>query len=98
MSNCKNYKDKNVFECGPYSLSKESLRIVYMGPDEQDDGEYHWFTLAMFTRGKEGYELKFCGSRPFDYSWAPECTFMEFAKVCQRYVDALYEIEQLTGK
>lgn len=93
MGNREKYKDEYVAECGPYSLSKK-LHIVYW-ETFACDGEEYCFTLAMFQRDNEGYELKFCGPRPFEYNWAPECSFMDFAAACQDYADAMFKFEMM---
>lgn len=58
--------------------------------------ESYRYSIAYFDKQSEGYDLKFVGSRPFDYEsdmeWG-EISFMEFAKLAQQIVDFKYDAE-----
>ncbi len=76
---------KPVAEVGPFHLS-HNYHIVYTDGNNK-------FSLAIFREGSEGYDLEFVGDRPFRYSYAPECTFMEFAEACQKYLDGVFYMD-----
>lgn len=84
-------KDQYTVQVGPYALLKQNHHIVYW---QNDGGKQFHFTLAIFEKTSEGYELRFVGSRPFDYHWDEACTFMEFARVCQKYLDGVFVLEK----
>jgi hypothetical protein len=90
------FKDKYVVEVGPYGLSKDGHHIVYW--EETSPNDHHCFSLARFVRHNEGYELQFVGDRPFAYSWSQDCSFMEFAAACQKYLDGVFSLEALKGR
>ena len=77
-----------VVAVGAYSLSHDH-HIVY------DDNGCR-FTLAIFRSDSEGYSLEFIGDRPFRYSHEPECSFMEFADACQKYLNGVWYLDQFT--
>lgn len=95
MSDTKS-NSNDIVAVGPYSLSKNTYHIVY---SDDSSGRINRFTLAIFRAGSEGYDLEFIGDRPFRYSYAPECTFMEFAEACQKYLDGVFYLDQFkTGR
>lgn len=94
MNTREQYKEHYIAEVGPYSLST-SGHIVYWMEDRA--GKEYCISIAIFERGEEGYNLRFVGSRPFEYSWSDEISFMDFAEACQKYMNGKFALEELTN-
>lgn len=83
-----NEEYKVLFVAGAYQLDNR-LHICYTA------GKGNKFTLAYFEKTKEGYDLKFVGGRPFEYSCDGYTYFMDFAKACFKYTEALEAFEEI---
>lgn len=90
-------KQHYLLHVGPYALSKGTHHIVYWTDARNGRPAYCW-TLAIFKPVKNEYQLQFVGKRPFESATAPECSFMEFAHVCQKYLDAMLEVENFQAE
>ena len=66
--------------------------IVQWRTDAKDAGKEWCFTLASWTRDKEGWSLRFIGDRPFDFSVDAK-VFWALAKFGQKIADATFEFE-----
>jgi len=93
MNTREQYKDHYVAEVGPYSLSTNG-HIVYWTEDSK--GKEYCFSIAIFERHNDGYELRFVGSRPFEYGGSDKISFMDFAEACQKYMNGKFALEELT--
>lgn len=62
-----------------------SFQIAHKCPNSESI-----YVVAMYTDTREGYELRFVGNRPFE-----TVGFMDFAKQCQRIVDAMWELGRI---
>lgn len=49
-------------------------------------------TLVLWNRDREGYDVRFIGSRPFDYDNGPD--LWALMKYGQRVLDALFEFQE----
>jgi len=56
------------------------------------EGDKRCLTIAYWEKGKEGYDLKFAGDRPFEVKPA---LFFRIAKSAQEYLDNEFEEEEL---
>lgn len=52
------------------------------------------YTIAYWSKGSEGYELRFVGNRPFGVN---ETLFMELAKCGQLILDSYFNLEMKWG-
>lgn len=89
-------KQHYLLHVGPYALSRLTYHIVYWVRDQS--GRPYNYTLAIFEPGRYDHQLRFVGKRPFEHATAPECTFMEFAHICQKYLDAMLEAENFQAE
>lgn len=80
---------KVLFKAGLYEFDNR-LHICY----KEDSGNK--FSLAYFEKTKEGYDLKFVGGRPFEYSYDGHTQFIDFAKACFKYTEVLEAFENIT--
>lgn len=83
-----NEEYKVLFKAGFYEFDNR-LHICYK------DKSGNKFSLAYFEKTKEGYDLCFVGCRPFEYSYFDGTSFMEFAKACHKYTEALDAFEEM---
>jgi hypothetical protein len=95
MNTRERFKDSYVANAGRYALSKNG-HIVYWSDD--GSGKEYCFTLAIFNRSREGYDLHFVGNHPFEYSDDGNVSFMAFAAACQKYMDAVHNLEDLESE
>ena len=51
--------------------------------------------VAFFDKGKEGYNIRFIGDRPFQYD-IDRSVFWSLLKFGQTYCDALFELDDYT--
>jgi hypothetical protein len=68
----------------------EDIRYEVIQWQDTNGGGEHCYTLAFFNMAKEGYELRFCGSRPFDVENYE--MFWQLIKYAQRVLDADFEL------
>ena len=68
--------------------------ITVWNPSSNSEHEY-CYTLARWEKSKEGYDLKFVGSRPFKDE-VDSNLFWELAKYGQKIADAVYDLEYFT--
>jgi hypothetical protein len=83
-------EDLEVRSCNTHLLSNgehTTAEIVKWYNDT--DNNFTCFTLAYWNKGKEGYDLKFVGSRPFDVDGE---LFMKLAKQGQQILDEVFNM------
>jgi hypothetical protein len=74
--------------CGKHLLldqNHDRAEIVQWSSDTEEK-EYCW-TIAYWVKGKEGYDLQFVGSRPFDVD---SNLFMQLAKQGQELLNIYF--------
>jgi len=78
-------QDLEVRSCGKHLLSdgEHTRAEIVKWANDTDKKEYCW-TVAYWNKGKEGYDLQFVGSRPFDVDGE---LFMKLAKQGQQMLD-----------
>jgi hypothetical protein len=82
--------DLEVRSCNTHLLSDgEHNRAEIVKWNNGTDEKEHCFTLAYWNKGKEGYDLKFVGSRPFDVNGE---LFMKLAKQGQQMLDEVFNM------
>jgi hypothetical protein len=83
-----NSKYAVLFKEGSYEFDNR-LHICYT----EESGNK--FSLAYFEKTGEGYDLRFVGGRPFKYAYDGGGDFMNFAKACFKYTEALDAFEEM---
>ena len=61
--------------------------------DDEHQKKNYCYVLAYWTKEKEGYDLKFVGSRPFD-NLVDRHHFWTLAKIGQEFLDIWFEMEK----
>lgn len=74
-----------IRSCGKHLISdgKHDRAEIVKWANDMNKKEYCW-TVAYWNKGKEGYDLQFVGSRPFDVD---NKLFMKLAKQGQQMLD-----------
>ena len=80
-----------LFKVGCYEFDNR-LHICY----KEESGNK--FSLAYFEKTSEGYDLRSVGGRPFEYDCDGSVYFMDFAKACFKYTEALDAFEEIIIK
>jgi hypothetical protein len=59
-----------------------------------EDGEEYRYTILFYEKGREGYEIRFIGSRPLEFTYKDKDILWELMQYGQTVLDAKFNLNQ----